>query len=191
MAPTIPHRALDQFPPELIRYAAEEAERDATDMAAFLAEAGVVPEPGRPIGVAPGILLDLGAVARLRRWEAAGITVHREAGLPTARAALHRVIGMLLARFVDLATPGTDGNFVRDVSRLVERLRASGGDQAATAVAGDLHRAVARLTLTRFAWAARPELGADVVLDVRDDDALVETLAQFLWTHRASAPAAG
>lgn len=95
-------------------------------------------------------------------WEAAGYTVHIDDGLPTAGAALNRLIGTLVA--------------------------AATNPDAPTA-AGALDRAVFDLTVTRFAWTARPELGADVVLHVDEEDALVETLARVLWAHRHDGPA--
>ena len=56
-----------QYPPELIRFTADEAERDADEVAAFLAAARLAPPPGETRGFPPGILLNLGAVVRLRR----------------------------------------------------------------------------------------------------------------------------
>ena len=161
MVADISPEILREYPAELIRFAIDEAGRDADDVAAFLAAAGLAPPPGETRGFPPGILLDLGAVVRLRRWEAAGHAVHVEAGLPSARAALHHVIKTL----VDAAA-----------------------NRAALAVAGALGRAVVDLTVSRFAWTARPELGSDVVLHVTDEDALVEALAQFLWAHRHDGP---
>lgn len=148
---------LRKYPPELIQFAADEAARDADDVAAFLAAAGLAPPPSEPRGFPPGILLDLGAVVRLRRWEAAGFAVHTEAGLPTADAALTRLIATLVA---------------------------AASERTALATTGVLARSVFELTVTRFAWAARAELGADVALDVSDEDALVAAMAQFLWAHQ-------
>ncbi len=135
-----------EYPPELVRYTVDEATRDAADVAAFLAGAGLAPRPGRLVGLPPDILLDLGAVVRLRRWEAVGISVHRDAGLPTAGTALIQVI---------------------------QALSAAATDHTALATAGRLGRAVFGLTVTRFAWAGRTELGTDIVLDDGDDDAEV------------------
>jgi len=162
MVADVPPDVLREYPAELIRFAADEAGRDADDVATFLAAAGLTPPPGETRGFPPGILLDLGAVVRLRRWEAAGYPVHVEAGLPTARAALHHVIAMLFEAAAGRATLKT---------------------------AGVLGRAVFDVAATRFAWAARPELGADIALDGGDEDVLVEALAQYLWTHRKPAPA--
>ena len=88
--------------------------------------------------------------------------VHVDAGLPTAGQALNHVINTLIAAVKNRASLKT---------------------------AGGLGRAVFDLTVTRFAWTARSELGADIVLDVEDEGSLVEALAQFLWTHRESAAA--
>lgn len=152
---------LREYPAELVRFAADEAGRDADDVADLLAAAGLAPPPGETRGFPPGVLLDLGAVVRLRRW-AAGYAVHVGAGLPTARAALYHVIRTL----ADAAA-----------------------DRAALAAGGALGRAAFDLTVTRFAWAARTELGSDVVLDASGEDALVEALAQLLWACRHDDPA--
>jgi hypothetical protein len=153
MVPDISPAILREYQPELVRFAAEEAGRDAEDVAALLTAAGLAPLPGPIHGLPPGVLLDLGATVRLRRWEAAGLWVHRSAGLPSARAALGLVI---------------------------RTLEAAAANPAVMAAAGTLGRAVFDLAVTRFAWAARTELGADVVLDVNDEATLVEALAQFL-----------
>jgi hypothetical protein len=36
----------------------------------------------------------------------------------------------------------------------------------------------------RLTWAGQRHLGAEVILDAPDEDALVESLAQLLWAHR-------
>ena len=162
MVPDGSPQVFNDYPPELVRFAIDEAERDADEVAELLAAAGPAPPPGQTRGFPPGILLDLGAVVRLRRWEAAGLAVHREAGLPTARAALNFVIHTLVAA----------------------------ADPEALAAAGALGREVPGLAMGRLAWTARAELGADVALDADDEDALVEALAQFLWARRHDASAA-
>lgn len=153
---------LREYPAELIRFATDEAGRDAAEVAVFLAAAGLAPPPGGTRDLPPGVLLDLGAVVRLRRWEAAGYAPHVEAGLPTASEALNHVINALIGAAKNRAALGT---------------------------AGALGRTVFDLAVARFAWTARPDLGADVVLHAVDEDALVEALAQFLWAHRHDGPA--
>lgn len=157
MVVNVSPEVLREYPAELIQFAADEAGRDADDVAAFLAAAGLAPPPGETRRFPPGVLIDLGAVVRLRRWEAAGYAVHIEAGLPTAHGALSHVINTLVK---------------------------AAANRASLASAGALGRAVFELTVTRFAWAAPRELGADIVLNVEDEDALVEALAQFLWARR-------
>src|SRR5205085_2661663 len=114
-----------EYPAELTRFAADEAGRDADDRAAFLAAAGLAAPPGGTFDFPPGILLGLGAVVRLRRWEAAGYSVHVGAGLPTAHWALIRVITTLTR---------------------------AAANRAAPASAGALGRAVFDVAVTRFAW---------------------------------------
>lgn len=163
MVVDVPPEVRREYPAELIQFAADEAGRDADDVAAFLAAAGLAPPPGETRGFPPGILIDLGAVVRLRRWEAAGYAVHVEAGLPTARGALSRVIYTLVK---------------------------AAANRALLAAAGALGRAVFELTVTRFAWAAPRELGTDIMLNIDDEDSLVEAMAQFLWARRHDGPAA-
>jgi hypothetical protein len=162
MPTDVSFEVLQEYPAELIKYAADEAERDAEDVAAFLGAAGLAPPSGETRGFPPGVLLDLGAVVRLRRWEAAGHAVHIEAGLPTAGAALNHLINTLVA----VTTNPT-----------------------ALRVAGQLSRAVFDLTVTRFAWTARSELGSDIVLHADDEEMLVDAVARFLWSHRHDSPA--
>lgn len=102
-------------------------------MAGFLSAARIT--PGETSGLTPGLLLDLGGVVRLRAWEAAGHDAHRAAGLPSARDALGRVAGIIIA---------------------------AADDRAALARAGALGRAVFDLRMSRFAWAGPTELRADV-----------------------------
>ena len=157
-----PH-LIRQYPLELLQFAHDEAERDAGDVAVFLTAAGLAPKPGQTRGIPAGILLDLGAFVRLRRWELAGLFAHRDAGIPTARAALARVIDILVA---------------------AAKNRSALGD------AGTLARAVFDLMVTRFAWHAGRDIGADILLDFPDEDAFVEAMAQFLWDHRRGTPPA-
>lgn len=44
--------------------------------------------------------------------------------------------------------------------------------------------AVMRLLLERFAWNGLRDLNADIALDELSDEAALDVLAQFLWTHR-------
>ncbi len=153
-----------EYPAGLVQFATAEAERDAVDVVVFLTRAGLAPPPGQSRGFPPGILLDLGAVVRLRRWEAAGYAAHLDAGLPSARAALDRVIDTLVTAATTKTTTAALG-------------------------AGALAQAVFEVAVTRFAWGAWPILGTDIALDVDDEDRLVEVMAQFLWPRRHSAAA--
>jgi len=96
-------------------------------------------------------------MVRLRAWEAVGLDVHREAGLPTAHEALERIIGILTT------TPSDPAVFAR---------------------ASLLGRAVFDFRMSRFAWAGPADLRADVALDTPDEHALIEALADFLWASR-------
>jgi hypothetical protein len=142
------------FPIEQIRFAADGAAEEAAWVVALLAAAGLAPPPGETRGFPPGVLLDLGGVARLRAWEAAGLDEHRRAGLPGAREALEHVVGLLTL---------------------------AAADPTELAHAGRLGRAVFDLRMSRFAWAGPGELRIDAVLDEPDEEALIDALADFLW----------
>lgn len=45
---------------------------------------------------------------------------------------------------------------------------------------------VGLLALAHFAWQARRQVGATVALDLLVEDSALETVAEFLWTHRHS-----
>ncbi|WP_157369877.1 hypothetical protein [Zavarzinella formosa] len=152
---------ISEHPPELIRFVSDEAERDADEVIQLLTVAGLTPLPGETAHFPPGMLLDLAAFVRLRRWEASGLSISREARLPSAAAVLWHVINYLTAAV---------------------------GDPSALSVAGDFAKVVFDLAVTGCAWTARPELGADILLDVIDEDLLVETFAQLLWTFRHDIP---
>jgi hypothetical protein len=91
--------AAHQLPPDLTRGTAWEAARDADRVARFLAALGLEGRPGRPLPVPTGVLLALGAGVRLLAWESQGLTLHRDAGLPSALDVLRNAI-------LALRTPG-------------------------------------------------------------------------------------
>ena len=150
--------------PELVEATAREAARDADRVGQLLHELGFVPSPGRPVRLPAAFLLDLGAALRLLAWEQGGLHVHRDAGLPPAEQALHDAFRGLVE------SAGANGAADRDLARRVVALFAG-----------------------RLAWHGRPELDADVALDDLDEDAMLDTLAAFLWArrHAGRGPAAG
>lgn len=162
MASPTPH-TVPAIPPELLADVAERADADADRVVLFLQALGLAPAPGQTRALPAAFLLDLGAALRLLAWEAAGLDVHRQAGLPAALDAIRR------------AFAEAPGYLLRDPT--------------APAPYPPLFRAVLRLTADRLAWAGRRDLGADVVLGDPDEDALIEALAAFLWAHRRPTPA--
>lgn len=155
MVPALPPHITRRYPSEQVRFAADGAADEATWVAAFLTAAGFA--PGGTHGFTPGLLLDLGGMTRLRAWEAAGLDVHCQAGLPTAHEALEHVIDVITA---------------------------AAADPAALARAGALGRAVFDLRMSRFAWAGPEDFRADIALGTPDEDALIEALADLLWASR-------
>jgi len=148
-----------QAPPELIAFATREAMLDADRVGEYLRTVGCVPARGKKCPTPRGVLLDLGAVLRLRAWDAAGVTAHIEAGLPGGATAMNDLIVALWIC----------NHFPRYTKRL-----------------GTLAAKVFQLHMDRFAWTADEELGTEVVLDAVDDDRLVEAVAQFLLRNAAA-----
>lgn len=145
------------FPTDLVRAVAAEAERDADAVGIFLNALGLHATPDRPIHLPAAFLLDLGAALRLLAWEQEGLHPQEVAGLPPARQALADV-------FLALKHPPT---------------------QVESAVAaGSLAYRVCQAFVDHFAWSGRDELDADVTLGEADEDAVLEALADFLWAHR-------
>jgi hypothetical protein len=149
----------------LVEAVARAAMRDADLVGHFLVALGLRPEAGRPARLPAGLLLDLGAAMRLLAWEAAGLDPGRIAGLPTAHEAV-------LSAFRD-ATPARPGE-------------PPAGTSAPPPVGppGSLAARALEAFARHFAWAGHLELGADVALDAADEDALLEAVADFLWTNR-------
>jgi hypothetical protein len=162
MAPTDRGAGLAAFPPELIARVAEQATQDADLAAHILTTFGLGPPPGQIRRFPATFLLDLAAASRLLAWEVTGLTLHREAGLPSARDALRDAF--------------------RDCAVLV-------ADPSAPDPGASLSGAVIALTVDRLAWAGPAHLRAEVLLDTPDEDALVEAMARFLWGHRQRSPA--
>jgi hypothetical protein len=137
-------------------FAAECAEIDARRVGEFLRRHKIAPPPGESRKLPTAHLLDLAAALRLAGWEWAGLDIHRRAGLPPARDAICNV----------LLAPTRPG------SGLVER------------AVPTLYPAVLHLLIEHFAWSGLRDLGAEMILDTPDEDALVEAMARFLWAHR-------
>jgi hypothetical protein len=145
------------FPADLVRAVAAEAERDADAVGMFLTALGLHATPDRPIPLPAGFLLDLGAALRLLAWHEAGLPPQEVAGLPPARQALTEV-------FLAWKHPPTQTE--------------------PAVVPGSLAYRVCQAFVDHFAWSGRDELDADVTLGEADEDAVLEALADFLWAHR-------
>ncbi|MDB5312677.1 MAG: hypothetical protein JWO38_6879 [Gemmataceae bacterium] len=159
MSATLDSAAVAHLPPELVRSVADDGVLDAHRVGTFLQALGLTPPPGRTYRIPLDVLLNLGAALRLVLWEEAGLTVHREAGLPAAGDALQTVF------FDAVPEPGE--------TRAPDPW---------------LFLAVFRLTVDRFAWSAPSLLAAEVLLDVPDEETLVEAMAHLLWTARHPTP---
>jgi hypothetical protein len=152
--------SLSAFHPDLIRAVVQDAERDADLVVAFFDVTGLAPSGRRrqdaPLALPGDCLLGLGAALRLSLWEQQGIRVHLDHGLPPARQALIDVL--------HTATGQAEAEAAERARSLASR--------------------VVALSVERLAWNGRVELDVDVVLGEADQEALLEALADFLWTHR-------
>jgi hypothetical protein len=157
MASTFQTLDLSAFPPELVQFATQEAKRDAVRAGAFLYALGIAKRPGPPVELPADFLLNLGALLRLLEWERNGISVHQEAGLSAAKAAEQEMLQRMVSRIGKKPKPDLW-----------------------------LSNAVFGLLIENFAWTAQQNLQADIQLDFPDEDALVEAMAQFLWSQRTS-----
>lgn len=97
-----------EFPDEFNRAVEREAEKDADEVAVFLSNPQFSEQLkvrlGDVVMVPVDVLLGLGLVIRLRRWEFAGIQCHLDAGLPSADQVCQQVLAPVrspeLASFV-------------------------------------------------------------------------------------------
>jgi hypothetical protein len=159
---------LDQYPPDLVQAVAEDAAADAERVAMFLTDLGLRPAGEGtarvPLHLPLFFLLGLKTAFRLAVWERGGLHAHRDAGLPSAREVLREAFRMVTA-----PEPPEEK------------------DRAATQLACR----VLGVFVERLAWNGRSLLDADVELREADEDALVDALAKFLWTHRHDGDNAG
>jgi hypothetical protein len=104
-----------------------------------------------------GYLLDLAAVLQLESWEQANIWVHVDAGLPTSVEA-----GTDLAR-----------HCWESPSSLV------------TVASATLFPRVFRVWLDRIVWSGHELVGAEMAVDMADDENALQAIADFLWKNRS------
>jgi hypothetical protein len=148
------------LPAELLAAITREAIQDADDVAALLAALGFQrPSPETPLPLPAPLLLGLGAAVRSLRWEAQGVRLHIERGMPTGDAAVREVFRRAAAD----GGSGSDGRFERELCRDVLRLAAS-----------------------HFAWEGPEALGTDVVLGEVEDERLLDAVARMIWAQRHS-----
>lgn len=146
--------SLSDFPHELICAVARQASSAADMVHSFLDLAGIKSNSQPPVQLSATFLLTLAAALQIHAWEAAGLTVHLRAGLPSAKQALEQALALFSAG-------------------------GSGADSLGLRVLG--------VFMDRFAWAGESHLGAPVELELVDDEAALDALAEFLWKHRHDA----
>jgi hypothetical protein len=151
MATVRPAFSFHDFPSEMVAAVAVDADRDADRVISFLGHLGLRATPEKPLPMPAGFLLHLGAALRLLEWEARGIFVHREAGLPEARQAIRDA-------FQSLTEPDADPTklCVAVLRLCVERFAWSGLPELGADVALDEAQEDALLeALADFLWAQR------------------------------------
>lgn len=161
MASTDLAATLSAFPPELISRVVEQAAQDAALVPPFLKAFGIVSAEGKPLSLPADFLREFAAATRLCVWEQQGLTLHQEAGLPSAGHAFQRVFREATARELDPLAP---------------------------APTSSLSLAVLKLTIESLAWAGPLYLNAEILLGMPDEDTLVEAMARLLWAQRQAPP---
>ena len=160
MARTAHEPDVSEFQPELHRYTVEEAERDADRVGRLLRTLGFAPPPGKVLQLPADFLLNLAAGLRLYIWDRTENTAHRGAGLPSGLDAMKAAFRDLIAKRGKRSRPNSS-----------------------------LRENVFDVMIDKFAWTAQRNLQTEIQLDDSDEDALVEEMAQFLWSHRHDKPA--
>jgi hypothetical protein len=117
----------------------------------------VVQNAAKALLIPVGYLAELAAVLQLQSWEEAGLQVHLDAGLPTSFKA-----GSELAR---------------QYWEHPELFR--------TFESASLFPRVFRVWLDRVAWCGPELLGAEIAIDLLDEESLLAAISEFLWKNRA------
>jgi hypothetical protein len=147
--------AVTDLPNDLADAVHRQAELDADRVGRLLTRDRIDRDKGS-VSVPQWLLFELAAALRLEQWEKDGISVHVEAGLPSARQALAGVYQALLDQL-------KRAQFRHDTPLLFQ---------------------VNALFAERFAWRSRADLDADLLLGGVDEEELVDVLARLLWIHR-------
>lgn len=148
------HPSQPELTPECVEYCVWLGVRGAARVDTFLRAFGLCGSPERPIRLPAELLIGLELALRFWIWEQCGITAHVDAGLPGAEQVLKRVLSLREGRELD--------EFVDKLG-----LRA------------------AMIQHEQFAWQAGVELGAEIAVNPGDDEeAFLDAMADFLWSHR-------
>jgi hypothetical protein len=110
-----------------------------------------------PVSWPRGFLLDLAPILRIALWERTGLIDHLGKEFPPAKQAL---------------------------ADLFRRYEENASDPEKEGAYSELRMEVFKTRFNLLAWGGRRELNADVVLGDRDDDRLLEALADLLWENR-------
>ncbi|MCA9055827.1 MAG: hypothetical protein KDA75_18460 [Planctomycetaceae bacterium] len=147
---------LSQLPAAYIDAAHMTAERHVRLLVDGLTRLGSRTGRDSPVSIPAPLLLELAAAFQLEAWEQQGFTEHVASGLPDAATAFRE----LARRCVDAPM------------------------EFATASLASLSLRVLNFQLQRFAWAGQELLAADIRLSDQDDDHVLDSLVDFLWSHR-------
>jgi hypothetical protein len=133
------------------------AERRAVLVTGYLDAMGLSfgPHGGRPYGLSPLVLLELGAVLQLAVWERAGIAELLRQHVPSVKQAT--------------------GNFLA-------LIKAASGDSTVSFEL--LSDRICTVALEHLGWDAEKYLRTDIVLSDVEEDQIIDALAEFAWSHR-------
>ena len=153
---TTERSVLEGMPADLVDAVAREAALDADRVIQFLEHPDIASSLNEARTSLPRwLLLGLGAALRLLAWEVNGSRARLAVDLPPAKQAIRNLF-----------------------------LAAGKSPLRLESLARELALLVLRVWVENFAWLGRPTWDADLVLGESEEDALVEILADFLWTNR-------
>lgn len=141
------------FPDAMVRAVARHAERQADLTAAYLRDPRLFGSD--EVRLPAAALLELAAVLQLGVWERRGLGRHLDVNLPSYREAADQLAARCMKGPAEFDGPNAASVWVQ----------------------------VLQVWMEHFAWDGPELLQAEVVVGDLDEDAFIDLLAEFVWTH--------